>query len=71
MRGDERVKFIHKCGSGCNGASIPDGRCVWILIYCIHIFICIFIRFGCIIFVDTFLQVAGEPRLVSTFALLV
>ena len=71
MRGDERVKFIHKCGSGCNGASIPDGRCVWILIYCIHIFICIFIRFGCIIFIDAFLQVAGEPRLVATFALLV
>jgi len=74
MCGNEGVKFIHECGAGGNGASIPNGRRVWILIYCIHIFICIFcifIRFGCIIFIDAFLQVSGEPRLVATLALLI
>ena len=71
MCGNEGVKFIHECGSGGNGASIPNGRRVWILVYCIHIFICIFIWFDCIIFIDAFLQIAGKPRLVATFALLV
>ena len=60
MRGNEGVKFIHECGAGCNRASIPNCRRVWILICCIHIFI-LFAWFGCIIFIDTFLQVAGEP----------
>jgi len=71
MRGNERVKFIHERGSRGDGTSIPNCRCVWVLIYCIRNFICIFTRFCCIIFIDAFLQIAGEPRLVATFALLV
>lgn len=67
MCGDERVKFIHECGTGSNGASIPYSRRVWILIC--SVCVCIFIIFT--IFINTFLEVAGEPGFVSTFALLI
>lgn len=70
MCGDEGMKFIHEGCSRGDGASIPNCRCVWVLIYCVCIFI-LFAWFGCIMFIDAFLQIAGEPRLISTFTLLV